>query len=308
MDVTEWLLDSDPSIRWQVMRDLLDAPADAVEAERARVAREGWAPRLLALQDDVGTGAAMSTARTATGAARTGRCTCCAGSASTPPTPRCARRRTRARRRRVAGLDHLPYFHGEVEECVNGGVLALAAYFGELGEGSDRIIARLLDERLDDGGWNCEREPGLDAVVVRLDDLRARGPARLRAGGRPASNRPSPRPAAAERSTCSSAASSGAARPARSCSPATLDFSFPPYWFYDVLRALDYFREAGDAPDPRIADAIESALGKRADDGRWAPASPWHGEVFFAVDAPEGEPSRWNTLRALRVLRWAGAE
>ena len=85
-----------------------------------------------------------------------------------------------------------------------------------------------------------------------------------------------------------------------------LDFAFPPYWHYDVLRALDYFREVGGALDPRVDDAIALVLEQRLDDDRWPAAKPRRGEVFFPLDEPEGEPSRWNTLRALRVLRWAG--
>ena len=175
------------------------------------------------------------------------------------------------RGKHLAAHDDLPYFHGEVEECVNGGVLAIAAYFGELGEGSERIISRLLDERLDDGGWNCEPGRGLDAVVVRLDDLRARGAARLRAGGRLGMTRdhrgPPQRRGVPARAQPVPQRSTG-----EIVHRATLDFSFPPYWFYDVLRALDYFREAGGAPDPRIADAIELVLGKRADDDDGWPA------------------------------------
>jgi hypothetical protein len=110
---------------------------------------------------------------------------------------------------------------------------------------------------------------------------------------------------AAARRVCSSSCSarSGAGILNRCC---YLDFAFPPYWHYDVLRALDYFREVGDPPDARVDDAIDLVLDQRLDDDRWPAAKPRRGEVFFPLDAPEGEPSRWNTLRALRVLRWAG--
>lgn len=90
--------------------------------------------------------------------------------------------------------------------------------------------------------------------------------------------------------------------------PRYAEFRFPPYWVYDVLRALDYLRDTGAPADPRAGDAIELVLAQRQPDGRWPAAAPWNGEVHFAVEAPVGEPSRWNTLRALRVLRWAGRD
>ena len=179
MDVTEWLLDSDPSIRWQVMRDLLDEPDDAVEAERSRVAREGWGARLLGLQADDGywggdeygeNGDRRGTHWTLHLLRRLG---------AEPDDPAVRAAVARVREGVVwKWFDHRGYFHGEVEECVNGGVLAIAAYFGELGEGSEGIIARLLDERLDDGGWNCERESGstrssFDSTICVLEGLLA---------------------------------------------------------------------------------------------------------------------------------------
>ena len=156
MDVTDWLLDSDPSIRWQVMADLLDRPGEAVAAERARVAAEGWGARLLALQahdgywggDEYGEqGARTSVTWTLHLLRRFG---------IDPDAPQA--RSAVARVRDGVTWRHwndLPYFHGEVEPCINGGVLALGAYFGVLGAGSDRIVERLLAEQLDDGGWNC---------------------------------------------------------------------------------------------------------------------------------------------------------
>ncbi len=308
MDVTEWLLDSDPAIRWQVMRDLLDRPSDEVEAERARVANEGWGARLLALQDERGYwgGDEYGENGDRRGTHWTLHLLRRLGAEPDDPTVHAAVARVRD------GVvwkyfDDLPYFHGEVEECVNGGVLALAAYFGELGEGSERIIGRLLEERLDDGGWNCEREEGsmrssFDSTICVLEGLLAYERV-VDSALQPAVTdaRRSGEEYLLERSLFKRKSTGEIVLPRYA------NFSFPPYWFYDVLRALDYFREAGGAPDPRIAAAIELLLGERGDDGRWLAGVPWHGEVFFAVDAPEGEPSRWNTLRAMRVLRWAGA-
>ena len=304
MDVTEWLLESDPSIRWQVMRDLLDAPADAVAAERARVAREGWAPRLLALQDERGywgdheygeNGDRRGTHWTLHLLRRL-------GVDPVDPTVRAAIERVRD------GVvwryhDDLPYFHGEVEECVNGGVLAIAAYFGVLGEGSDRILSRLLSERLDDGGWNCDRVEGstrssFDSTICVLEGLLEYERAVPDAPSTIADARRSVEEYLLDRRLFRKRSTGEVVK------ERYLDVSFPPYWFYDVLRALDHFREAGGVPDPRLAEAIEVVRSQQGDDARWAAGTPHRGEVFFAVDAPKGEPSRWNTLRALRVLRW----
>lgn len=303
MDVTEWLLDSDPSIRWQVMRDLLDEPAETVADERARVATAGWGARLLALQPENGYwggdeygehGERTSVFWTLHLLRRFG---------IDPDAP--AVRTAIARVRDHVTWHHwgdLPFFHGEVEPCINGGALALGGYFGVLGKGSDRIVARLLDEQLDDGGWNCDapqsKRSSFDTTICVLEGLleyeRAVGDtdasiteARCR-GERYLLERELFR----RRSTGEIVRDRYA------------NLMFPPYWLYDVLRSLDYFRAAGGRPDPRIGDAIELLRSKRDDDGRWLAGVPWHGEVHFAVDAPEGEPSRWNTLRALRVLRW----
>jgi hypothetical protein len=87
---------------------------------------------------------------------------------------------------------------------------------------------------------------------------------------------------------------------------AYLDFAFPYYWHYDVLRALDYFRHSGADPDPRMAEAVEVVRAKRQPDGRWLLDRIHPGRVHFALDGAVGEPSHWNTLRALRVLDWWG--
>jgi hypothetical protein len=87
-------------------------------------------------------------------------------------------------------------------------------------------------------------------------------------------------------------------------SPAYLDFAFPHYWHYDVLRALDYFRRSGARADPRVAEAVDVERAKRQPDGRWSLDRVHPGRVHFALEGAEGEPSRWNTLRALRILDW----
>ena len=308
--VLNWLLDSDPAIRWQVLRDLVDAPAQEVAAERARVATDGWGARLLALQGDDGQWAggacfpAHGWRREHEGQPWT----------STLPTLQLLHDfgidPSDARVRRAVTLvsdrcrwEHAgqPFFNGEVEPCINGRTVTLGSYFEK---DVSRIVARLLDEQLEDGGWNCEAEHGsvrssFATTINVLEGLLAH-----------------------ERATGGSAASIDARRRGEEylldrklfrrkstgavVEPAWLTCSFPPRWHYDVLRALDYFRAAGDRPDPRVHEAIEVLRSKKQPDGTWPLENTHPGAVHFALEDGDGRPSRWNTLRAMRVLEWYG--
>ena len=308
MTPLEWLLDSDPAVRWQVLRDLADAPDDVVAAERARVATEGWGARLLALRDPDGQWAG-------------GACFPAAGGepsedgqpwTSTLPTlvllrdlgldpDSAAARETVALVRQNCRweYDGEAFFDGEVEPCINGRTVAVGAYFGEDVEG---IVRRLLADQLDDGGWNCWTEQGstrssFDSTINVLEGLLAHERA---TGGTPqtVAARRRGEEYLLERSLFRRR-STGAA-----VSPAYLTFSFPPRWHYDVLRALDHFRVAGGAPDERVGDALELVRGKQQPDGTWLLGNTHPGAVHFRLEDGDGRPSRWNTLRALRVLRW----
>lgn len=91
-----------------------------------------------------------------------------------------------------------------------------------------------------------------------------------------------------------------------STGPATwTQFSYPTYWHYDVLRGLDYLRAAGVRPDERVAEAVEIVRGKQDAKGRWPLEHQHPGQLHFPIDDGEGKPSKWNTLRALRVLKWS---
>jgi hypothetical protein len=305
----DWLLDSDPAIRWQVMRDLADAPAGVVAAERARVASEGWGARLLALQGDDGqwAGGACFPAegwRRADGDGQPW--------ISTLPTlhllyefgldARDERvRRALAMVRDGCRWEHAgqPFFSGEVEPCINGRTVTLGVWFGHDMEG---VVARLIDEQLEDGGWNCEAENGsvrssFHSTINVLEGLLAHERV---TGGTAASiaARRRGEEYLLERKLCRRRSSGVVVH------PNWLQFSFPARWHYDVLRALDYFRSTGDAPDPRVAEAIDLLRSKRQADGTWLLENTHPGKVHFALEDGDGRPSRWNTLRALRVLRW----
>ena len=307
VDVIDWLLLGDPAVRWQVLRDLTKATPSKIAAERARVEHEGWGAQLLALEDTNGLWAG-------------GACFPADYRGGEPGQPWTATMHT-LQTLQIFGLDpaseaarrairlvaehgrwehaRQPYFDGEVEPCINGRTIDTGAYFGV---NVAPIAERIVDERLADGGWNCEAENGsvrtsFDTTINVLDGLLQ-----------------------LERTTGGSAAASEVRRSGEQyllernlfrrkstgdvVNLQYLDFAFPYYWHYDVLRALDYFRRAQADRDPRLAEAIEVVRSKRQPDGRWLLDRIHPGRVHFSLEDGVGAPSRWNTLRALRVLDW----
>jgi len=310
MTLQDWLLDSDPAIRWQVLRDLAHAPAEVVAAERARVATEGWGARLLALQGEDGqwAGGACFPARSSNWRAMN------QGQpwTATLPTlqllrdfgvdPRADRvRRAVALVRDRCRWEHAgqPFFSGEVEPCINGRAVTLGIYFEQDVEG---VVARLVGEQLEDGGWNCEAENGsvrssFASTINVLEGLLAHERA---TGG-------SPESIAARRRGEEYLLERRLVRRKSTgevVNQAWLQFSYPTRWHYDLLRALEYFRSVGDAPDPRMGEAIDLLRNKRQPDGTWLLENTHRGKVHFELEDGDGRPSRWNTLRALRVLGW----
>jgi hypothetical protein len=310
MYVLDWLLDSDPAICWQVLRDLVRAPDVVVAAARAKVATEGWGARLLALQGEDGqwAGGACFPAQWCdqpddehgqpwTSTLPTLQLLCDFG--VDPHSDRV--QRVVALVKEHSRWEHAgqPFFSGEVEPCINGRTVRLGIYFDQ---DVDDVVGRLLDEQLDDGGWNCEAERGsvrssFATTICVLEGLLAH-----------------------ERATGGSAESIAARRRGEEyllerklfrrkstgavVNAAWLQFSFPTRWQYDVLRALEYFHAVGDAPDSRMDEAIDLLRSKRQPDGTWLLENTHPGAVHFALEDGDGRPSRWNTLRALRVLNW----
>jgi hypothetical protein len=191
------------------------------------------------------------------------------------------------------------FFDGEVEPCINGRTVTLGVYFGQ---DVDAIVARLLAEQLEDGGWNCEAEFGsvrssFATTINVLEGLLAHERA---TGGSPASIAARLRGEEYLRERhLFRRKSTGAV-----VDPAWLQFSFPVRWHYDVLRALDYLRASGASPDPRLSEAVGLLRSKRRPDGTWLLENTHPGAVHFSLEGGDGSPSRWNTLRALRVLKW----
>ncbi len=309
MTVVDWLLDSDPSVRWQVLRDLTNAPAEAVAAERTRIATVGAGARLLALQGADGRwgGAAWNC-----GWDSTMHILMLLRDLGLDPASDRARRAVGLVRDRVTWrgcgppeCDGNPFFAGEVEPCINGQVAAVGAYFGQDVRG---IVDRLLAEQLPDGGWNCEAANGstrssFNTTICVLEALLEH---ELAGGGSPEVTGARlrgqeyllARRLFRRRSTGEAIASD------RKSGAVWTRFAFPTWWHYDVLRGLEYLRRASVTPDDRVAEAIDLVASKRDGAGRWPLETRYPGQMPVEIDAGEGRPSRWNTLRALRVLRW----
>ena len=310
----EWLLKGDPAIRWQVLRDLLDAPEPEWQAERAKVETEGWGAELLALEDADGQWAGGAFVPDGFDWSEWEQ----VGQPWTATTHALSQLREfgldpRAQRaQRAVALvgtssrwdhDGQPFWEGEVEECINGRTLADGAYFGV---DVSPIAERLVGERLDDGGWNCERANGSlrSSFATTINVLEGLLEYERATGGTPGS-------VAARGTGEEFLLSRGLFRRLSTGEPADeqfLRFVHPNRWHYDVLRALDHFRAVGvltgAAPDPRLADAVEYVRSRRDGDGTWPLDRNLAGRTWFQVDDGEGKPSRWVTLRAMRVLGW----
>lgn len=307
--VMEWLLDSDPSIRWQVMRDLVDAPQGEVAAERARLADEGACARLLELQSPDGHwgGAAWNRGWDSTMHALT-----LLREMGLDPVCGAARRAAGLVRDGVtwqgcgpAEADRNPFFAGEVEPCINGQVAAAGAYFRQ---DVGALIDRLLSEQLADGGWNCDApqassRSSFNTTICVLEALleyeHAGGTERSVTGARLRGQE-----YLLERRLFRRLATGEIIQRDRKGGAEWGRFAFPTWWHYDVLRGLDYLRRAGAARDERLADAIALVDSKRNAEGLWPLETRYPGRMPVEIDAGEGKPSRWNTLRALRVLQW----
>jgi hypothetical protein len=305
MKVIKWLLDADPSIRWQVMSDLTHEPDNVVTAERSRVAVEGWGARLLSLQEadgNWGGGPWMyqswaSTMETLMLLRELG---------LDPASPQARKAIELVREKSDWGPyhGHSPFFEGEEEPCINGRVLACGAYFGAA---SDRLVDRLLGEQLEDGGWNCEAPPSkrssFNTTICVLEGLleyeQAKG-----AGSTVKEARLRGQEYLLERKLFRSLSTGEAIERDRKSDGDWRELAFPTRWHYDILWGLDYLRKAGAGPDERAAEAIDLVAGKQLPDGRWRLDTLHAGKVHFDMEGGRGTVSRWITLRALRVLGW----
>jgi hypothetical protein len=312
--VIGWLLAGDPSVRWQVMRDLLDAPEPEWSAERARVETEGWGARLLSHEDEDGqwAGGAFVPRDFDFQEWRDVGQPWTATAFSLSQLREFGLDPASGRARRAVELigansrwDHAgePFWQGEVEECINGRLVADGAYFGV---DVSAVAGMLAGQRLGDGGWNCERANGSarSSFASTINVLEGLLEYERATGGTPESRQ-------ARASGEEYLLERGLFRRLSTGEPADeqfLLFLHPGRWRYDVLRALDYFRSAsaltGAPPDPRLGEAAGHVRSRRREDGTWPLDWSLPGRVWFEVDDGVGNPSRWVTLRAMRVLSW----
>ena len=316
-DVAAWLLDSDPALRWQVERDLLRAPADVWQATRARIATEGFGARLLELQDEAGTwaGGAFFPAgfdfdgpEAQPGAGQPWTATTWSLNTLREWGLEAAVLRERDTAALIAAntrweYDDLPYWGGEVDACINGFTLANGLWLGaDVTDVADWFVAHQMAE----GGWNCEWVEGSTRASVRstLNSLKGLLAYEEATGGTDAVREAQRRAEEyllerhlIHRLTTGEPLADWVFR-----------LAYPFRSFYDVLTATEYFRAASllrdTPPDPRVATAVELVRSQRQPDGTWLQARRHPGRVWFEVDVDAGQPSKWLTFHATRVLGW----
>jgi hypothetical protein len=312
--VEAWLLDTDPALRWQVERDLLCAPAERWESTRARIATEGFGARLLALQDPDGQwdgGAYFPGNYFADAAAQQE-----AGQPWTATTWSLTTLRewgldARALEGTAEKLaansrweyEDLPYWHGEVDCCINGFTIANGAWLGADVAG---LAQWFVDHRLADGGWNCEWVDGAarSSVHSTLNSLTGILYFEAMTGGTPELReaRHAGEEYLLERRLLRRLSTG------EYFGPWVTRMAYPFRWEYSALRVLDYFRDAarhdGTAPDPRLAEAIDAVRSARQADGTWMQEHRFPGRSWFEIDVQPGHSSPWLTFVATRVLDW----
>jgi hypothetical protein len=304
-------MEGDPAIRWQIMRDLTGAAESTVLRERRRIAREGWGVRLLARQDPDGRWAGGKSPDSGLYSPKW---------ISTTYTLLLLRDFGLAEDNKQAhmacgllldrglqpdggiGLDTWAKWTHRSETCVTGMVLSILAYFKHNDDRLDTLVGHLLEQQMPDGGWNCRRPSGAthSSVHTTISVLEALRHYELHRVNRTRAVRAAQKRG---REFLLVHRLFRSDRTGQIIKPIFIRFSFPPRWHYDILRALDYF-QAVDAPkDPRMAEAIHIVKSARDDDGRWPLQNSYKGKTYFELER-RGAPSRWNTLRALRVLKW----
>ncbi len=309
--VIRWLLDGDPAIRWQVLRDLVETAERTVDRERRRVAHHGWGARLLARQDPEGTWAGgqasdgglyspkwISTTYTMLMLRDFGLL----------PRTRQARRACKllldGGLQQDGGINYGLWakWTGRSETCVTGMALSVLSYFEYEDSRLDTIANHLLERQMPDGGWNCRRSNGAThaSVHTTISVLEALRFYELHCGREVREVRAAQRRG---REFLLVHRLFRSHRTGQIIKPVFTRFSFPPRWHYDILRALDYFQAVNAPGDPRLAEAIDIVHSSQRKDGRWSLEHAYRGRTYFELERL-GAPSRWNTLRALRVLRW----
>jgi hypothetical protein len=292
-ELDAWLLEGDPSVRWRVHRDILASPASTVDAERAKIASEGWGGKLISLQDPDGRWGGGDYSPKWTSTTYTLLHLVWLG---LPPRNPAAQ----------AGCERLWEWQSRwrvPETCIASMLVRLTAAHGYDAERLDDVVGYLLGQQLNDGGWNCAahgdlgKHSSFHTSILALEALDAY----QRAGGGVATD---------------AAQAQGRAfflrhrlyqshRTGQVAIRGSIRFPQLPQWHFDVLRGLEHFADVGAAQDERLGDAIAVVRRARRADGRWSTYAGYPGRTWFRMEEPG--PSRWNTLRVLCVLDWWSA-
>lgn len=299
-EVIDWLMEGDPAIRWQVMRDIIGKPATQCRREQAKVATEGWGRQLLDRRDNGGTwGGGLYTPKWKS----TNYTLLLLRDMGLPRSHPAGRESARLLLGRMKG----EIFRTRIvtlDLCIVGMYLLLTAYFGVRDDRVEMLAKQAVQSQMPDGGWNCagQRRPShhgsLHTTINILDGLADYA----EYGGKKAAALAA-EPIRRAHEFILEHRLFKSDRTGKVINPAFTKFSFPPRWHWDVLRGLDYLRRVNAPRDERLQDGIDLLFSKRCPDGRWKLEHHHKGEEFFRLEKP-GQPSRWNTLRALRVLRW----
>jgi len=301
-ETIHWLLKGDPAIRWQVMQDLLDTPDSEIESERAKTTRQGWGAQILAKQESNGQYGGgiyspkwISTTYSLLLLRRIGI------PAETPQLQLSCRLLFDKGLYNDGGINYFKSLNCS-ETCVTGMILSILSYFQYPDARIRSLVDYLLREHLPDGGWNCRRYRGdthssfhtTISVLEGLHEFQLANPYLFEKIN------------AVQRRAIEFLLKHQLYRSHNTGKVVDLKItrlSFPPRWRYDILRALDYFQSAHIPYDPRMKDALDVLQRKQLKDGRWPLQQRYSGRTFFEMEEV-GKPSRWNTLRALRVFKW----
>lgn len=301
-NVLKWLLQGDPSIRWQVLRDLVNGDKYSINSERKKTSLQGWSAELLTLQEDSGLWGGglyspkwISTTYTLLLLRRLG---------LDPSHPQ-------AHKACLLLMDKGFYQDGGInysssgkhsETCVTGMILSILSYFEFQDDRVEKLTEHLLYQQMPDGGWNCESYKGathssFHTTISVLEGLREYEKFKPTNNELVIQSQKNAQEFLVNHRLFQSHTTGDI------FDPRMTRFSFPPRWRYDIMRSLDYFQECNAPRDIRMEDAIEFIVRKRRKDGRWALQQRYPGRTFFEMEYV-GKPSRWNTLRALRILKW----
>ncbi len=301
--LVDWLLQGDPSVRWQVHADLMDSDKETVWKERKKVATEGWGAKLLELQDEAGTWAKglyspkwTSTTYTLLLLRQLGL------DFANQQVQKGSRILLESGFSKDGGINYWQKYSNQSETCVTGLTLSILAYFNIKDKRLADVAKHLLDMQMDDGGWNCRRPYGathssFHTTLIVLESFREY----LQRFEEHRKEILQARDRAIEFLLQHRLYKSH--RTGRIVKPQMTQFCFPPRWKYDVMAVLDYLRSENVPKDERMQDAIDLVKSKRKKDGTWLLPAPHPGRIFFELEKT-GEPGRMNTLRAMRILKW----